>query len=86
MIKVICTCDAAAHFDYARVEDDNINWILAKIKFFRDLGVAATLTIAKDDVRVLMLYISPDSIELDHRSTAFPTLTKNITHHVLREA
>ena len=86
MIKVICTCSETAHFDYARVETTNFEWISAKVKFFQSLGLSAVITVSVDDVRTLAIYVLPTSIEFENFSDSYLDLNDEIAYHVLHEA
>ena len=86
MMKVICTCDETAHFDYARVEATNFEWVSAKVKFFQSLKLRAVITISVDDVRTLAIYVLPDSVEFENFSDDYLDLNDEIAYHVLHEA
>lgn len=83
-MKVICTCNDTAHFDYALV--DRFDWISAKVKFFQSLNLKARITVAVDDVRTLAIYVLDDSVEFENFSDNYLDLNDEIAYHVLHEA
>ena len=83
-MKVICTCNDTAHFDYALVK--SFDWILAKVKFFQSLNLKAKITVAIDDVRILEIYTLEDSIEFEAVHDSYLDINQEIKDYVLHEA
>ena len=86
-MKVIWACEGMSHYEYARVEATNFEWVKAKVQFFQKMNLRTTITLIVDGVRALVIHVLKDGhLEFDNVEDLYPDLADEVVYYVLHGA